>query len=79
MESLKEVAGKELARRTGSAYEAVGAGETANIVKALYLYGAKAVYATGISVKAGAHYPGRSDSLIFNSTKTARLRVGHEV
>ena len=61
--NLKEAAGKPLVRRIEIAYEAVGVGETANIVKALYLYRAKAVYAVGISVKVGTHYPGRSAKL----------------
>jgi hypothetical protein len=37
--------------------------EKANIFKVQYLSGTKAVYAAGISVKAGVHYPGRSANL----------------
>ncbi|VBB44389.1 conserved hypothetical protein [uncultured Desulfatiglans sp.] len=36
---LKEAAGKALARRTGTAYEAVMLDEEANIFKVRYLYG----------------------------------------
>ncbi|MFP4012817.1 MAG: hypothetical protein ACLFVQ_01915 [Chitinispirillaceae bacterium] len=44
-------------------HEAVGTDEMANIIKVLYLYEASVVYAAGISVKAGAQYPGRSVGL----------------
>lgn len=37
--------------------------EEACISKVPYLYGSMAVYTAGISVKVGAHYPGRPQSL----------------
>ena len=53
--NLKEGAGKTPARRTGIAYEAVMSDEKANICAE-----GMVVYAAGISVKVGVHYPGRS-------------------
>jgi len=68
--NLKEAAGKALARRTEIAYEAAGEDEKAHIFKVQYLSGTTAVYAAGISVKAGEHYPGKDADV-----SRSRLRI----
>ncbi len=56
--SLKEAAGKALARRTGIAYEAYVSDEEANIFKVQYLYGRRVRICGGHKREGGSALPG---------------------
>ena len=59
--NLKEAAGKVLARRTGTVYEAGASGrEGANLQSPITIREGVSVYAAGIWDEGRAHYPGRS-------------------
>ena len=71
----EEAAGKALAPRTEIAYEAVMPDEEAISSKSETCREGMDVYAAGISVKVGAHYPGRSVYLP-SATAAERWRDG---
>jgi len=56
--NLKEAAGKTLARRTGSGYEASMRGEKSNIFKAQYLYGTHSRISDGHKREGKSALPG---------------------
>ena len=56
--NLKEAAGKTLARRTETAYEAVASDEKANIFKVQYLYGRRGRICGGHKGEGGCVLPG---------------------
>jgi hypothetical protein len=56
--NLKEAAGKALARRTGSAYEADVLDEAANVAKVLYLHGKHGRRCDGYKRESGCALPG---------------------
>ncbi len=56
--NLKEAAGKTLAQRTESAYEAALRGKMANIIEARYLHGTQGRRCAGHKCEGGCALPG---------------------